>query len=211
MRKKTNKQPVNFFRSFFSFSRLLIPILLILYSGCRGVKYDIEPDETKEYNALTLKVNVKYKQERQRENFKILMKYDNAQDKMLFLSPVNTIHGILVMDGEEAVLVNNKKKKYWKGPFVELIAELWGIRFDYVDFKNLIVSGVIPQEKTGSQSVEVLVKPGGEGVPPVQIDVDTLDVAVRIKVSDRKIEKGGIRFDPGIAKMKRTYIRDLFQ
>jgi hypothetical protein len=192
-----------------------VVVLILFMGGCARLPYDIEPGSGgaggRVYHSMGIKVNVRNKETREKGSFKILLKYDETRDKMLFLSPVNQVYGILIVEGEEAVLVNTKKKRYWEGPFNDLLQELWGMDFEYVEFKRLLVEGAPPEEKLKEKGIEVMIEKGEEGKAPERMQVETREMQVRIKITDRQEGKGVIRFALDTKGMKRTTIRELLE
>ena len=86
--------------------------VLFLLPFCSRLKYDVIPHQTAVYHSLRIKVNAKNTGTNRKQNFKILLKYDDSGDKMFFLSPLNQVYGLLLLEGEKAVLISTKKKKY---------------------------------------------------------------------------------------------------
>ncbi|NIM13399.1 MAG: hypothetical protein GTO45_14890 [Candidatus Aminicenantes bacterium] len=197
----------------------LILIFLWSFSGCSGLryKYDVTPDAEKVYHSLRIKVNVKYKGSGERDNFKIILKFDNTRDKMLFLSPLNQVYGLLVVNPnrENALLVNTKKKKYWTGPFHILLQELWGpgMDFNYKEFKQLIVEGVKPGDKLKRRDINISIEKtdNSEEEKPGRMTITTRDVRVKIKISHRTTGKGRIRFSVDLAHMKKAGLREILE
>jgi hypothetical protein len=198
---------------------LLTLIFLWSFSGCSGLryKYDVVPDAEKVYHSLRIKVNVKYKGSGERDNFKIILKFDNTKDKMLFLSPLNQVYGLLVVnpDRENVLLVNTKKKKYWTGPFHILLQDLWGpgMDFNYEEFKQLIVAGVMPGDKLMQRDINISIENTGnsEEEKPGRIIITTRDVRVRLKISHRVTGKGSIRFSVDLVRMKKAGLRETLE
>lgn len=194
----------------------LILIFLWSFFACSGAryKYDVTPDAERVYHSLRIKVNVKYKGSGERDNVKIILKFDNTKDKMLFLSPLNQVYGLLVVNPNRgnALLVNTKKKKYWTGPFHILLQELWGpgMDFNYKEFKQLIVEGVMPGDKLKRRDINISIEKtdNSEEEKPERMTITTRDVRVRIKISHRTTGKGRIRFSVDLARMKKAGLRE---
>ncbi len=198
---------------------LIASVLLILFvNGCSGLKYDIQPDDTRIYRSLAIKANVKNKENGKKGSFRILLKYDETADKMMFLSPINQVVGLLTIEGENALLVNSKKKRYWKGRFNTLLREIWGMDFEYAEFKHVLDEGIIPgeklEEKLKERGIDVIIEKitGNEtgAKTPERITIETGQMQVKIRITDRKTEKGYIRFAVDTEGMKQTGIRELF-
>lgn len=189
--------------SFLSF--VLICLLLSFYPGCSRLKYDIIPDADATYNSMTLGVNVGIRPQegksRQRQSFKILLKYDEARDKMLFLSPLNQVYGQLFIENEKVLLINSKKKRYWRGRFKTLIDAIWAIDFTYAEFKELVLAGTIPHKKARESSLKISLEKEEGGDRPARIRIEYNDVTLRIKITDRRVGKGLIDFSPRLEKV----------
>jgi len=108
-----------------------------------------------------------------------------------------------VGQGEKARLVNTKKKKYWNGPFHLILEEMWGTDMDfrYDEFKQLLVDGLIPEEKLQNRSIRVSVDKFPNSEKPERLKIITPDVTVKLKISDHITENGSIRFDVNIKGM----------
>jgi hypothetical protein len=169
------------------------------------LKYDIIPDANATYNTITLGVNVKIQSEgqksRQSQSFKILLKYDGVRDKMLFLSPLNQVYGQLFIENEKVLLINSKKKRYWRGRFKTLINEIWALDFNYAEFKELLLVGTIPQKKARESSLKISLEKEEGSDRPERIRIEYNDVTIRIKISDRRSGKGIIDFSPRLEKV----------
>lgn len=209
LRRALPKQPLPFL---FSILPLIsMTALLFLSASCAvsGKYYDVVPDKEKKVYSRSLKVSVKYKGERKKQGFKILLKYDGEKDKMLFLSPLNQVYGILWVENERALFINNRKKKYWKGPFNLLLQEMWGMDFDYREFRRLMVQRELPPgNRLKDQNIKVTFEKSRGSSEVVRIIAP--DVRVRVKISNPKTRAGRLRFsDKSIDGMKETALRVL--
>jgi hypothetical protein len=184
-------------------------IFLFLLSACSRLNYDIVPHKTSLYHSLHIKVNARNSDNGQKQNFKILLKYDNTRDKMFFLSPLNQIYGLLLLEGEKALLINTKKKTYWQGTFDELIGEIWGVDFQYREFKQLLIHGIVPESKLKEQGLEVTFPEGSRRDEPETLKISSTDLLLKIKISDRKTGRGTITFSKRLKGMKKTGINQL--
>ena len=181
--------------------------------NCSRLRYDVIPDADAVYHALNLKVNVKVENEnsRQRQNFKIVLKYDENMDKMLFLSPLNQVYGQLFIKNERVVLINTKKKRYWKGRFKRLIKEIWALDFDYSEFRALILEGHIPRDKAKESGLRISLEKEKESERPVRIKIKYRDVLLSLKVSGRRIGEGRIDFSPRLEKAKKESLERVLE
>jgi len=191
-----------------------ILFILFLLPFCSRLKYDVIPHQTAVYHSLRIKVNAKNTGSNQKQNFKILLKYDDSRDKMFFLSPLNQVYGLLLLEGEKALLINTKKKKYWKGNFSSLLREIWELDFDYREFKQLMVNGVVPEDKIKKQDIEISFEQDPSSTTsekPQRMQITKGDLLLKIKISQRKTGKGIISFAKNLKGMKKTGIRELLE
>jgi len=200
-------------KKFFLKSLLAIGSLLLLFSFCSRLKYDILPDADAVYHSVVIKVNVKINTNppRKRQNFKIVLKYDDSRDKMLFLSPLNQVYGQLFIKNETALLINTKRKKYWKGDFNRLIDEIWALDFTYAQFKELILTGRIPQNKVKESGFRVSLEKEKGSERPERIKIDHRDITIKLRISNRRTGKGIIRFSHRLKKVKKSTIEEILE
>ncbi|MGE5340767.1 MAG: hypothetical protein ACM3SY_04720 [Candidatus Omnitrophota bacterium] len=193
---------------------ILCLTVLVALTGCGITRYtrsDITPDQTHVYHSLTMKVNVKNKETGERGTFKIILKYNDTGDKMLFLSPLNQIYGFLVIErdagqnGQHATLVHTKKKQYWKGPFQELLKELWGMDVDYQTFKTLVVEGKVADHELHEKGITVNVE------NPDRIRIETAEMAVRLLLSNRETGQGVLNLQVDLTGMNPATLRSLIE
>ena len=156
-------------------------LLLLLLPFCSRLDYDIVPHKTALYHSLRLKINARNTRDSQKQNFKILLKYDATRDKMFFLSPLNQVYGLLLLEGEKALLINTKKKTYWQGTFNELLREMWDLDFEYREFKQLLVHGIIPERKLQKQGIEISFPGEGSRTEPEKMTITSGNLLLKIK------------------------------
>jgi len=191
-----------------------IVFILLFLPSCSQLKYDVIPHQSAVYHSLRIKVNAKNTVSNQKQNFKILLKYDDSRDKMFFLSPLNQVYGLLLLEGEKALLINTKKKKYWKGNFRTLLQEIWKLDFDYREFKQLMVDGKVPEDKIKKQDIEISFEQNPANTNrenPQRLQIISGDILLKIKISQRKTGKGVISFAKNLEGMKKTTIRELLE
>jgi len=191
-----------------------IVFILAFLPFCSRLKYDVIPHQSAVYHSLRIKVNAKNTSGSEKQNFKILLKYDDSRDKMFFLSPLNQVYGLLLLEGERAVLINTKKKKYWKGNFRSLLQEIWKLDFDYREFKQLMVDGKVPEDKIKKQGIEISFEQNPSAAnseKPQRLQIISGDLLLKIKISQRQTGKGIISFAKNLEGMKKTTIRELLE
>jgi hypothetical protein len=191
-------------------------LLVTIFTGCSRLSYDVTPDNDAVYHSLRIKVNVKNLASNQRQNFKVLLKYSEAGDKMFFLSPLNQVYGLLLVKKETALMVNTKKKKYWQGPFKELLRHMWGrdMDFHYAEFKALLVNGAVPEKKAKTRGLEILIQKiqkGGNNEFPQRLQIKSRDIRVKVKISNRKTSRGRLGLNAQIKNMRKARLRELLE
>ena len=92
--------------------------------------------------------------------------------------------------------------------------EIWKLNFDYREFKQLIVDGVVPEDKIKKQDIEI----SFEQLPsntnrekPQRMQIISGDLLLKIKISHRKTGKGVISFAQNLQGMKKAGIRGLLE
>lgn len=184
-----------------------------MFSVCSRLKYDILPDADAVYHSVVIKVNVKINTNSpgKRQHFKIVLKYDDSRDKMLFLSPLNQVYGQLFITNETALLIDTKKKRYWHGDFKRLIEKIWGLDFTYSQFKELILTGRIPQNKVKERGFRVSLEKEKGSERPERIKIDHRDMTIKLRISSRRTGNGIIRFSPRLKKVKKATIEEILE
>jgi hypothetical protein len=190
----------------------LASLLAFFFTDCSRLNYDITPDSHAVYHSLRLKFNVKNRGTGKRQNFKVLLKFNNEGDKMLFLSPLNQIYGMLFIEGEKALLINWKKKRYWQGNFRYLLHYMWGetMDFRYSQFKDLIVTGRVP-EKIKSKNIKINVQRDTTTEIPIRLIIQNPQAVVKIKISNRETKTGQLNLSTNITQMNRTGIKEIME
>ncbi|MCP4217903.1 MAG: DUF4292 domain-containing protein [bacterium] len=174
---------------------------LLLLSYCSRLTYDVTPDDQNVYNSITIKVNVKAKNSRKRQNFKILLKYDASGDKMHFLTPLNHVFGQLFIMEKEVLLINTKNKRYWRGDFGTLISEIWGLDFTYPQFKQLITEEKIPPSKQDEKEPDFTMQNNKTDGTLERITITYKGLRIKMKLYGRKQGMGKIDFTPKLHNM----------
>jgi hypothetical protein len=193
------------------FFKLAILSFILILPGCSRLSYDIVPDENAVYQSMRLKFNVKNLETGERQNFKALLKFNRAGDKMMFLSPLNQIYGILLVRNKDTLLINTKQKKYWRGKFNRLIKFMWGnvMDFKYDQFKRLMVEGAIPEKKIDKNKIRISVQHDAKTMKPNRIKVTGNNIQVNVKISNRKTADGRLTLTHNITGMTPASIEEL--
>jgi len=196
-----------------TFYLLLSLLAVAILSNCSRLHYDITPDAEAMYRSMRLKFNVKNLHTGDRQHFKVLLKYNSKGDKMFFLSPLNQIYGILTIENERALLVNNRKKRYWLGNFSQLLQYMWGREMDfrYAQFKKLVTDGQIPQRVLKAKHIDVDIASSDDNSKPQSLTITNPDVLVKVKISGRKRSSGSLSLAIDIKDMTRSGIGELLE
>ena len=189
--------------------RFTLFILLLSLPFCSPIRHPVVPGEARApgaiYHSLKIKVNLKEMATGRKQGFKILLKFTETKARMLFLGPpLNKVYARLITDGESALLINAKKKKYWQGDFKILLREMWDVNFDYSEFKRLLVDGIIPRKKAKKSNLKVLVEVDQENGKPVKIEISGRDSFIILKISNRRTVNGTVVFSTNLKNSRKT-------
>jgi len=165
----------------------------------------VEPGSGREdvYHSLKIKVNVEDITSGRKQGIKILLKFTDRKARMLFLGPpLNKVYAKLITDGESALLINAKKRKYWQGDFKTLLEEMWDVNFNYAEFKKLLVDGIVPQKRVKKRGITVSVEMDKESGKPGTIHISGRNIVIKLRISDRKIRKGRLVISVNLEQYK---------
>ena len=107
---------------------------------------------------------------------------------------MNKIYAKLITDGESALLINSKKRKYWQGNFKTLLQEMWDVNFNYSEFKRLLVDGIVPEKRVKKRGIRVSVEMEKESGKPGSIEISGRNIFIKLRISNRKIREGTLVF-----------------
>jgi hypothetical protein len=188
---------------------LVLAGLLFLFS-CTAPRYRTAPATGSVYGSLKMKVRVTDTLSGKKQSFKAVIKYDRGRARVLLIAPpINQVYGRVLVEGESALLINAKKKKYWQGEFRDLLDELWAIDLDYREFEKLIDGGIIPQERLAERCLHVSVQLAEEGGKPAVIDVVSGDISIRLQIYDRKTQAGSFTLEENLSRLEKSSLRDV--
>lgn len=187
----------------------IIIFLFLILQFCTTLKYEVIPDTKKTYNSV--KAKIYFKNSDFRFSGKILLKFDNSRDKILFLSPMNQIYFKLIIKGEKTLFINLKKKKYWQGNFNILFKKMSKVNFEYNELKKLILKGDIPENKIKEHGLELSFSRNKISKKPEKIKITGREVLIRLKILDIRKRKGRISFIANLKNLKRTNIDDILR
>jgi hypothetical protein len=190
---------------------------LLSLTFCSQLRYRAVPEEHRAsgeiYHSLKIKVNLREVSSGRKQGFKILLKFTETRARMLFLGPpLNKVYAKLVTDGESALLINAKKKKYWQGNFKALLREMWDVNFDYPEFMRLLVDGIIPRKKMKKSDLEISVEADKASGKPGQIQISGRNIIIRLEISNRRTVNGTIVFAVNLELLRETAtLQDLLE
>lgn len=188
---------------------VLILICVVTIVSCGPHLPQTEPGQAGFYHSLNIKLNVRLHQEKRKGSGRILWFFDTHRGKMLFLSPLNQIYFELLVEGEDALLISRKEKKYWKGSFSKLLRRLWNLNVRYNQLLALVNEGKIPA-KTGRQKPLIFnINKGRDTGQPSRIEIESDDVSLILKISSKKTRQGQIKFIFRLDELQRVGIDDI--
>lgn len=186
---------------------IFIILCSMLLPACVKKKYHMEPGsgQVDFYRSLKIKVNAKDMSTGRKQSIKILLKFTESKARMLFLGPpLNKIYAKLITDGESALLINSKQRKYWQGDFKTLLQEMWDVNFDYSEFKRLLVDGIVPGKRLKKRGIQVSVEMDKESGKPGTIQISGRNILIKLRISNRKTRTGTLVFSVNLEKHEKA-------
>ncbi|MCI0470459.1 MAG: hypothetical protein L0Y73_02250 [Candidatus Aminicenantes bacterium] len=188
---------------------LIIVYLTFAAQFCTLSRYATAPGEEygspSAYRSLNLTANITELSSGRKQSIKILLKFVETKARMLLLGPpLNRVYAVLETDGEAALLIDSKKKKYWRGDFKTLLLEIWDIDFTYMEFKNLLTTGTLPREKIEQSGLDVSVEMEPKHNRPGRIIISNENIMLKLKISGWKIRKGPLPLSMSLEKMQES-------
>ena len=177
-------------------------ILIVMFVSCTNLKYDIIPDAKGIYSSV--KAKILFKGSDFKFSGKILFKYNRARDKILFLSPINQVYFELFIRKEKTLLINTKRKIYWSGGFHTLFEKMGNINFEYEELKQLILEGIIPEDKLKENDLELSFEKDEKSGKPKRIRITGSEVLIKLKIYGIKERKGKIKFNPNLETLQKS-------
>ena len=144
---------------------------------------------------LRLKVKFTVRGENGRQRGKVWMMCGQSRAKILFLSPLNQVVAQLFIEDDRALLINRKKKKYWRGPADRLIRSVWRLDLSWEELRGWLLEDRAPEERLAGAGMWHQSERDVAGALR-QISVGDGVVTVRLKVLDRRTRPGGVTWDP---------------
>ena len=188
----------------------LVPALMFFLTGCYTLKNDIivEPDNI--FRVFKLKIYARGRDFKQRG--KIIWKFDKFdRSRMVFLTPLNQIVFFMYVENKEAILVSDKKRLYWRGKFDILLKRMWGIGFRFKELKDLVFSGIVPEEKKKIHNLKIEIERSRQGSSPYRIKIFREGLVINIKIFSRAIKQGRINPSLDLKKCRETSLEEILE
>lgn len=180
-------------------SLFTIVVLILFIQGCSGIK----PVTGTEPECRKIRLKVKVRGKKERYSTTMVVKYRKENMKVFFLGGVvKQVFMKLLVKGEKAVLLNNRKGKYWIGHFTTLTERMWGVSVQSDEFVRLIEKGEIP--KKASDRIEVRFS----GEFPEKFVIKDRDRVINIK--NGKVDMSRDDFTLMVKKHKRVTLSEVF-
>ncbi|MEN8152884.1 MAG: hypothetical protein ABFR75_02590 [Acidobacteriota bacterium] len=188
-----------------SFLKILI-IFFLLTSYCSRISYKSTPDTAGTYYYSVL-IRAKVKQKDQKEKVKILLKYNDKGDNLIFLGPLNQILFETIIISSKTKMIIPKKKKYWEGKFSRFMKNMWGINTSYRQLKDLLLNKIIPKKTEGLHTFDITIKePGKKGISKVIISDKTSRLEFRIYPIKKR--EGGLILNRDLGRYNRISLEE---
>lgn len=182
---------------------------LLTFQYCSSFKYDVTPD-IGDFQYSRVKMKVYYKNKKNKQSGKLLLKYDNNRTKMLLLSPLNQVLLELIMSEENLLLINSKSKKYWKGDFKYFLKRVWNIDLGFRELRLLILEGIEPENIVDDHLKFKIEKDKGSGKPKI-IRINGDNIFVKLKVINKRVRNGKLDFNKDLSKLHESDIDDVLR
>lgn len=191
---------------------LFFAAMLSILPACGSPKVHREPEPGNFYYSLKIKVNLELLDSGRKQGIKILLKFSGCKARMLFLGPpLNKIYAKMIVDGESALLINHKKKKYWRGNFKTLLREMWDMDFNYREFKELLLEGAFPAKRAKESGLEISVEKDNKSGRPGKIRIKGKQARLDLKISNHKTREGKIVFSVNLGRMEQAALESVLQ
>jgi len=163
---------------------------IVLFISCQTRKPELLPPSGPYFQSLSIKFNLHDGESKQ--NGRIHWRFDERYAKFLFFTPLNQVGLELNAAGEETVLLNFAKKIFWKGEFVSLLHQLWGIELTLDDLKQILVKGLVPQTKLAGKGISVFLKKDNRTGAPERARFRLGSTDLTLRISRREFRPGQI-------------------
>lgn len=167
--------------------------LIFFVAACIPGRY-LKVDDSSEVHQH-VKLKFFFQDPDKRQNGKILMKFDRDRSRILFLSSLNQVYFELLVEKEVSWLINIRKKKFWKGKFRKLIADMWHVDLTLDELKRLLTEGMVPEKKLTSTGFDFFLQTDPVSGSLRQIKIFDRETTILLKVQDRRVRSGGISFN----------------
>jgi hypothetical protein len=190
-------------------SVVFYPVLIwvLVFNNCVPKRYTLNLDVPGFHHSIRLKFS--FKNDRERQSGKIVMKFDSRRAKILFLSPLNQVYFKLLVENNRGILINTRERKYWEGGFDELLKKMWEINLCFDDLKQLIHQGVIPRQKLEASGFQLKLEKDRESGNPTRVILNNDQVILNLKILNRRQKKGTVQFYLDVSKMTRSEIEQV--
>jgi hypothetical protein len=159
----------------------------------------------------SLKVKFSFQDRSEKQNGRILMKYDHRRAKILFLTPLNQIYFKLLVENDRAVLINTKKKICWEGEFRRLLREMWRIDLSFPELRLLIEKGTVPRRRFEKNNLEYSLERDDKTGQPEKLRLFNDEISIQLRIQNRKTKKGAIEFLDICTVLKSGELKDVIR
>lgn len=123
---------------FFPWSWLLL--LIILSAQCRTHQPQTIPGEY--CPKIVVKFRIRGPQGSQ--SGRLHWRRPAGRDHLLFLTPLNQVVMEMCSEENDVLLLVGRRKEWWRGPFRDLLQELWDIDMSLEEIRALVWDGTMP-------------------------------------------------------------------
>lgn len=160
--------------------KILIMLAIAGLISCQARRPGLVPPPGPHFRALSIKFS--FHDPLARQSGRVSWRFDDHSSKFLFFNPLNQAGIELDVAAEDAVLVNHRKKAFWRGDFSGLLDRMWGIALTLSDLKSLLAeNGATPAGLAGKGIAVALERAAGSGaLETVRLQSGAADLSLRI-------------------------------
>lgn len=172
----------------------MIPLVsLVLAATACGPRYrapQLAPPGESGHESVVMRFFLEAESGRQKG--RLVMDVDGRRGRVLFLNPLNRVVMDLHLDRGEAVLVNRRRQRYWRGSFRSLTWRMWRLRLEFSDLRAwLFEPGGAPASRL-KEGVEVEVERDAETGLPRRLVIHDGAALLRLSVLHRRRVAGSL-------------------
>lgn len=168
---------------------MVIPILVLILSGCRVPEISTVPDSGKD-SYRSVNIRVKIVTDNGRDKTRIILGYNRLGDRLIFLGPLNQVLFEAVVTGNRAVVSVPKRKQFWQGEFRDFLMKWWGIDLTYNEIKAFLLEQRVNRRKLEKNGFSIRIIESEKKRYPVHIHLTSPEIRLEFRIYENKPKQG---------------------